>query len=123
IGTSVAGNMAAAHLSQQFPDLDIVIIGPAENKHPIVGESLTEFSTYFLHNLGYARYLEEKHFHKYGLSFYFKENLDNPAERVYSAHEAPAIPPMPSNQINRFTLDKRLFEDNLSRGIKFINAK
>src|SRR5262245_39440909 len=100
--------MAACYLKLRFPDLDVISIQKPRAKFPIVGESLTEFSTRLLHEIGLGAYLEEQHFHKYGLTFYFKENIDDPASYRYATHEATRIPPMPSNQLNRFSMAHRL---------------
>ena len=117
IGSSISGNLAAGYLKKQFPDWNVNVIGDFSDKSPVVGESLTEFSTYLLHEVGLGQCLEEKHFHKYGLTFYFKESIDNPACRTYAVHEAPCIPPMPSNQINRFEIDRELKRLNGQRGV------
>jgi len=110
IGSSISGGIAACYLKIRFPDFDVISIQKKKTKFPIVGESLTEFSTLLLHEIGLGSYLEEKHFHKYGLTFYFKEKIDDPTDYTYATHEAMRIPPMSSNQINRFTLDNRLRE-------------
>ncbi|MEO0973160.1 MAG: tryptophan 7-halogenase [Pseudomonadota bacterium] len=110
IGCSVSGGLASCYLKMRFPHVDVVVIQRPNPRHPIVGESLTEFSTQLLHEIGLGPYLEESHFHKYGLTFYFKEDIDNPADTTYATHEAMKIPPMPSNQVNRFALDRRLQE-------------
>ncbi|MCA8979081.1 MAG: tryptophan 7-halogenase, partial [Planctomycetes bacterium] len=62
------------------------------------------------HELGLQSYLEENHFHKYGLTFYLKDAIDDPSCRRYAVHEGPAAPPMPSKQLNRATLDRKLAE-------------
>jgi flavin-dependent dehydrogenase len=87
-----------------------------------VGESLTEFSTLLFHEIGLGSYLEEQHFHKYGLTFYFKEKIDDPNDYTYATHEAMRIPPMPSNQINRFTLAIRLRERARELKVETIDA-
>ena len=110
IGCSVSGGLASCYLKTRFPHVDVVAIQRPNPRHPIVGESLTEFSTQLLHEIGLGPYLEESHFHKYGLTFYFKEDIDDPADTTYATHEAMKIPPMPSNQVNRFALDRRLQE-------------
>ena len=123
IGSSVSGNLVACFLKKQFPELRVVNIGEQKPNHPIVGESLTEFSTFTLHKIGLGSLLEEQHYHKYGLTFYFKENIDDPSCRTYAVHEAPAIPPMPSNQINRFTFDNSLREHAKNLGAETISGR
>src|SRR5207253_165801 len=110
IGSSISGGLAACYLKTRFPEIEILSIQKPQAKFPIVGESLTEFSTLMLHEIGLGSYLEEHHFHKYGLTFYFKEKINDPTDYTYATHEATRIPPMPSNQINRFTLAARLRE-------------
>jgi flavin-dependent dehydrogenase len=122
IGRSISGGIAACYLKLRFPDLDVVSIQKPRAKFPIVGESLTEFSTLMLHEIGLGPYLEERHFHKYGLTFYFKEKIDDPADFTYATHEALRIPPMPSNQINRFTLARRLTERAAELGVTLIDG-
>jgi flavin-dependent dehydrogenase len=116
IGSSVTGSLAAAYLARHHPDCKVNLIHHHEPKRPIVGESLTEFSTQMLHELGLSSYLEEEHYHKYGLTFYFKEDLSKPECRTYAVHEALAIPPLPSNQLNRFTFDEKIRQVAIDNG-------
>lgn len=122
IGSSISGGLAACYLKLRFPDCEVVSIQKHRATFPVVGESLTEFSTLMLHEIGLGSYLEERHFHKYGLTFYFKENIENPSDNTYAIHEAPRIPPLPSNQINRFTLAKRLRDRALELNVRTIDA-
>jgi flavin-dependent dehydrogenase len=122
IGSSISGGLAACYLKLRFPDCEVVSIQKPRATFPIVGESLTEFSTLMLHEIGLGSYLEERHFHKYGLTFYFKEKIGDPADYTYTTHEAVRIPPMPSNQINRFTLAVRLKERAAELNVRIINA-
>ncbi|BDC50517.1 halogenase [Bryobacterales bacterium F-183] len=122
VGSSISGGLAACYLKIRFPDCDVVAIQKRGAKFPVVGESLTEFSTLLLHEVGLGAYLEEKHFHKYGLTFYFKEKIEDPSSYRYAAHEAMRIPPMPSNQVNRFTLAKRLQERAVELGIRVVEG-
>lgn len=123
IGSSISALMGASYLKQRFPDYEISIIGNRNKPQPIVGESLTEYSSQFLRRIGLLKYLEEQHYHKYGLTFYFKEKIENPKCQRYSMHEALAIPPLPSNQVNRFELDKALYELALSLGVKHVDDR
>jgi hypothetical protein len=50
--------------------------------------------------LGLGAYLVEKHFPKYGLTYYFKRDIGNPADRPYIVDEIPTAPPILSFQIN-----------------------
>ena len=122
IGSSISGGLAACYLKLRFPDCEVISIQKPNAKFPIVGESLTEFSTLLFHEIGLGSYLEENHFHKYGLTFHFKEKIDDPNNYTYSTHEAMRIPPMPSKQINRFTLAIRLRERARELNVKIIDA-
>ena len=122
IGCSISGGIAACYLKLRFPDIEIISIQKPNAKFPVVGESLTEFSTLMLHELGLGSYLEMEQFHKYGLTFYFKENIGDPASYTYATHEAMRIPPMPSNQVNRFTLAVRLRRRAEELGVKVIDG-
>ena len=123
IGRSISANLAAAYIKQQQPDLNVLLIGQDKVELPIVGESLIEMTTHFLFDLGLAGYLEQRQFHKYGLTFYFKEDITNPNDRTYAVHEAPAGPAHPSFQLNRFTFKICLQELNQQLGVKTIDAK
>lgn len=122
IGSSISGGLAACYLKLRFPECEVISIQKPNAKFPVVGESLTEFSTLMFHEIGLGSYLEEHHFHKYGLTFHFKEKIDDPSDYTYSTHEAMRIPPMPSKQINRFTLAIRLRERARELNVKTIDA-
>lgn len=122
IGSSISGGLAACYLKLRFPDCEVISIQKPNAKFPVVGESLTEFSTLLIHEIGLGAYLEEQHFHKYGLTFYFKEKIDDPTDYTYATHEAMRIPPMPSNQLNRFTMAVRLRERAKELGVNIIDG-
>lgn len=122
IGSSISGGLAACYLKLRFPDCEVISIQKPNAKFPIVGESLTEFSTLLIHEIGLGAYLEEQHFHKYGLTFHFKEKIDDPTDYTYATHEAVRIPPMPSNQLNRFTMAVRLRERAKELGVNIIDG-
>lgn len=119
LGGGVAGNLGAAYLRQKMPDLRIAILNRNDRQRPIVGESLIEVSTSFIREIGLSSYLIEKHFPKYGLTYYYKLHLDKPADRTYIVDESPTIPPFPSFQINRFTFDRDLAAMNAANGVEF----
>src|SRR4029077_72731 len=89
---------------------------------PIVGESLVEVSVDFLFELGLGAYLVEKHYPKYGLTYYFKRDIGNPADRTYVVDEIPTAPPILSFQINRFTFDRGVRRGNLRSGVELIKG-
>ena len=84
MGGGATGQLAAAYLRMRFPTLKVAVVeGPHKNR-PIVGESLVEVSVDFMFELGLGSYLVEKHYPKYGLTYYFKPDIDNPADRTLS---------------------------------------
>src|SRR5579863_5110455 len=122
MGGGATGQLAAAYLRLKFPQLKIAVIeGPHKNR-PIVGESFVEITIDFLFELGLGPYLIENHFPKYGLTYYFKPNIDNPADRTYVVDEAPTVPPLLSFQINRFTFDREVRRRNLESGVQLIDG-
>jgi 2-polyprenyl-6-methoxyphenol hydroxylase-like FAD-dependent oxidoreductase len=123
IGAGIASWMTAAHLKQRLPQLRVIVIGPSDRVEPVVGESLTEFSTLFLRGLGLDSFLEECQYSKYGLTFHFKRNLDDRDDRAYVVDEAAAGPPLPSFLINRAAFDPELRALALRSGVEWIAAK
>ncbi|MGH9741636.1 MAG: NAD(P)/FAD-dependent oxidoreductase [Candidatus Acidiferrum sp.] len=122
MGGGATGQLAAAYLRKRFPDLKVAVVGGPHKNRPIVGESLVEVSVDFLLELGLGRYLVEHHFPKYGLTYYFKTNIDDPADRTYIVDEIPTAPPILSFQINRFTLDAEVRRRNAENGVELIDA-
>ena len=123
MGGGATGQLAAAYLHKRFPERKVAVVeGPHKNR-PIVGESLVEVSVDFLLELGLGPYLVEKHFPKYGLTYYFKTDIDNPADRTYVVDEIPTAPPILSFQINRFTLDAEVRRRNAENGVELIEAR
>ncbi len=122
MGGGATGQLAAAYLRMRFPQIRIgVIEGPHKNR-PIVGESFVEITIDFLLELGLGSYLIENHFPKYGLTYYYKPDIDNPADRTYVVDETPTVPPLLSFQINRFTFDRHVRERNLKTRVELLDA-
>jgi 2-polyprenyl-6-methoxyphenol hydroxylase-like FAD-dependent oxidoreductase len=121
-GPRIAGNMIACRLKMEHPELDVVICGRTDRTPPLVGESLTEFSTQFLYQIGMKEVLEKEHFPKYGLTFYYKEDLNKPESLRYAVHEAPEEPPMPAHLINRWKFDQSLRERSSALGVRSIEC-
>jgi flavin-dependent dehydrogenase len=122
MGGGATGQLAAAYLGKRFPNLKVAVVeGPRKNR-PIVGESLVEVSVDFLFELGLGAYLVEKHYPKYGLTYYFKPDIDNPADRTYIVDEIPTAPQILSFQINRFTFDREVRDRNLVNGVELIDG-
>ena len=122
LGGGATGQLAAAYLRMRFPSLKVAVVeGPHKNR-PIVGESFVEITVDFLLELGLGAHLIEKHYPKYGLTYYFKPDIDRPADRTYVVDEAPTVPPLLSFQVNRFTLDREVRERNLANGVRLIDG-
>src|SRR6476646_4819964 len=122
MGGGATGQLAAAYLRMRFPTLKVAVVeGPHKNR-PIVGESLVEVSVDFMFELGLGSYLVEKHYPKYGLTYYFKPDIDNPADRTYVVDEIPTAPQILSFQINRFTFDREVRDRNEKNGVQLIDG-
>src|SRR6202030_4697261 len=106
MGGGATGQLAAAYMRMRFPTLAVAVVeGPHKNR-PIVGESLVEVSVDFLLELGFGAHLVEKHYPKYGLTYYIKRDIGNPADRTYVVDEISPAPPILSFQIHLFTFDR-----------------
>ena len=122
MGGGATGQLAAGYLRMRFPNLEVAVVeGPHKNR-PIVGESFVEITVDFLLELGLGAYLIEKQYPKYGLTYYYKLDIDNPADRTYIVDETPTVPPLLSFQINRFTFDREVRRRNLENGIEMIDG-
>lgn len=121
IGNGIAGNLAALYISQKLPELEITIVGKTDKPRTLVGESTVELSTHFFEALGLGKLLEDKHYHKYGLTYYFKTKKDA-NDPNYVVHEAPGVIRLPAYNLNRFTFDNDLRELNSKRNIKVIKG-
>jgi flavin-dependent dehydrogenase len=116
------GELAAAYMGKRFPQLRVAVVEGPHKHRPIVGESLVEVSVDFLFELGLGAYLVEKHYPKYGLTYYFKPDIDNPADRTYVVDEIPTAPQILSFQINRFTFDREVRDRNVESGVELIDG-
>ncbi len=122
MGGGATGHLAAAYLRMRFPNMKLAVVEGPHKSRPIVGESLVETSVDFLFELGLGTYLVEKHYPKYGLTYYFKPNIDDPADRRYVVDEIPTAPQILSFQINRFTFDREVRDRNLENGVQLIDG-
>src|SRR6201981_1698991 len=122
MGGGATGQLAAAYLRKRFPNLTMAVVEGPHTNRPIVGESLVEVIVDFMFELGLGAYLVEKHYPKYGLTYYFKPNIDDPADRTYVVDEIPTAPQILSFQINRFTFDKEVRDRNLENGVQLIEG-
>lgn len=95
IGNGVVSNMGALYFKKILPPpTEVVIIGPEDRSGlPLVGESTIEITGNFLETqLGLKEYLHKNHLPKYGLTYYFKLDPDNPDDRTYSVHGTESLP-------------------------------
>ena len=123
MGNGIAGNLAAAWFTRHMPALRVTVVGPATRALPIVGESLVEFSTQFLQEIGLGRHLVEEQLPKYGLTFYYKLDPAAPADPRYVVDAVPTNPPLPSFLINRFSFDDALGQLNRRNGVEHVDGK
>jgi flavin-dependent dehydrogenase len=122
MGGGATGQLAAAYLKMRFPELQVTVVeGPHKNR-PIVGESFVEITIDFLLELGLGAYLIENHFPKYGLTYYYKPAIDQPADRTYVVDETPTVPPLLSFQVNRFTFDREVRRRNAENGVELVDG-
>jgi len=122
MGGGATGQLAAAYLRMRFPKLKVAVVEGPHKSRPIVGESFVEITVDFLLELGLGPYLIENHYPKYGLTYYYKPEIDNPADRTYIVDETPTVPPLLSFQINRFTFDHEVRRRNLENGVDIIDG-
>lgn len=122
IGNSIVSNLAVMYFKKNLPEgTELVLIGPDDRSGlPLVGESIIENTTHFMENLGLAQYLRKNHYPKFGLTYYFKLDPNNPEDRTYSVHcnerTPDDLPPLegwdgpemrpPSWLLNRETFDR-----------------
>jgi 2-polyprenyl-6-methoxyphenol hydroxylase-like FAD-dependent oxidoreductase len=118
MGGGATGQLAAAYLKMRFPTLKVSVVEGPHNNRPIVGESFVETTIGFLLELGLGSYLIENHYPKYGLTYYFKPEIDHPADRTYIVDETTTVPPLLSFQVNRFTFDREVRRRNVETGCK-----
>jgi flavin-dependent dehydrogenase len=123
IGNGIVANLGALYFRKRLPAAaEIILVGPDDRGGlPVVGESLIEITGNFLENrLGLGQYLRRNHYPKFGLTYYFKIDPENPQDRTYSVHgtrrapqgqmplegwDGPMVRP-PSWQLNRETFDR-----------------
>jgi 2-polyprenyl-6-methoxyphenol hydroxylase-like FAD-dependent oxidoreductase len=122
MGGGATGQLAAAYFRMRFPNLEIAVVEGSHKRRPIVGESFVEPTVDFLLELGLGAYLIEKQYPKYGLTYYFKVDIDNPDDRTYIVDETPTVPPLLSFQVNRLTFDREVRDRNLRNGVRLIDG-
>jgi len=121
IGSGITGNLAAMYFRKRLPDVKVIVIGRHDRERLLVGESTVELTTHFLKALGLSSLLEERHYHKYGLTYYFKLSSD-PASHRYVVHEAPGVIRMPAFNLNRWTFDRDIRQINDEIGVERVDG-
>ncbi|MBN3811320.1 tryptophan 7-halogenase [Paraburkholderia sp. Ac-20347] len=121
IGSGITGNLAAMYFCKRLPEVKVVVIGRHDRARPLVGESTVEITTHFLKGLGLSQLLEERHYHKYGLTYYFKLSTEATC-RKYVVHEAPGVIRMPAYNLNRWSFDRDIRRINDDIGVMRIDA-
>ncbi len=116
------GLLAAAYLRMRFPNLRLAVVeGPHKNR-PIVGESFVESRSISLWNLEWALALLKSTIPSMASPIVSSSTSTHPVDRTYIVDEAPAVPPLLSFQINRFTFDHEVRERNLKNGVQTIDG-
>lgn len=125
VGSSISGLMSACYLKKKLPQLNIIVIGPRPEaeKRAYVGESLTELSIHFFWEIGLKDYLDRTHDRKYGLTFYHKLRIDEPADNRYSVHAPSEQLYYHSRQLHRPVFDRDLREYASHLGVTFLEGK
>ncbi len=123
MGNGIVGNLAAAWFRRRMPSLHVTIVGPAASTRPVVGESLVEFSTQFLQEIGLGRHLVEEQLPKYGLTFYYKLEPTVSGDPRYIVDGLPTNPPQPSFLVNRSSFDDALGRFNRRNGVEHVDGK
>lgn len=123
VGSSLSGMMTALNLKHRNPGLDVSVLGPlpAEEKRPLVGESLVEPGILFFREVGLGPYLDRTQALKNGLVFYHKLDLSNPVDRDYSVH-APEILFHKARQLRRIEFDTACRERAAVLGVRLLHG-
>ena len=109
IGGALSGAATAILLLQKNPALRVLIVERSAAFERRVGESTIEISTYFLiHQLGLAEHLNEQHYVKQGLRFYFSPTSE--AEKFDDCTELGGrfLTRVPAFMVDRAVLDEEV---------------
>lgn len=123
VGSSLSGMMTTLNLKHRNPGLDVTVLGPlpAEEKRPLVGESLVEPGILFFREMGLGPYLDRQQLLKNGLTFYHKLDLSNPADRAYTAH-CPEILYHKARQMRRQEFDIECRKRAIELGARMLHG-
>ncbi len=124
IGTSVSAGLAAAFLKTQFPDLEVLAVGPETETRPLVGESIVEAVINFMEDIGLEPYLRQTQHKKHGLTFYYRMTQPNgETDERYSVHESYREPNTTASLINREEFDLALRRRCEELGVEYVHGK
>jgi len=123
VGSSLSGMMTTLNLKHRNPALDVTVLGPlpADEKRPLVGESLVEPGILFFREVGLGPHLDRMQVLKNGLTFYHKFDLSNPADRAYTVL-APKILFHKARQLRRREFDTACREKAVELGARMIQG-
>jgi flavin-dependent dehydrogenase len=123
VGSSLSSMMTTLNLKHRNPSLDVTVLGPlpAEEKRPLVGESLVEPGILFFREVGLGPHLDQLQVLKNGLTFYHKFDLSNPADRAYTV-QAPEILFHKARQMRRKEFDPACRERAIALGAKMLHG-
>ncbi len=108
IGGAISGASAATLVLQRNPQLRVLIIERSPSFERRVGESTIEISTYFLTRvLGLADHLNEKHYVKQGLRFWFNN------DRVEKFDDCSEIGPRFLTRVPAFMVDRAVLDEEI----------
>jgi len=112
-GAGIAGLTLARQITKEVPEVSLLVVegtGDKDRTNAIqVGESTIEISANYLANVvGLRDYLEESHYHKWGLRFFFG-NGAMPFE------QRPEFGTSHASPINSYQLDRALLEKDVKR--------
>jgi flavin-dependent dehydrogenase len=115
--------MTTLNLKHRNPGLDVTVLGPlpAEEKRPLVGESLVEPGILFFREMGLGPHLDQMQVLKNGLTFYHKFDLLNPADRAYTV-QAPEILFHKARQMRRKEFDIACRERAVGLGARILHG-
>lgn len=123
VGSSLTAMMCALNLKHRNPDLRVTVLGPlpSEEKRPLVGESLVEPGILFFREVGLGPHLDRRQVLKNGLCFYHKLDLQDPADRAYTA-VAPEILHHKARQMRRVEFDEACRERASELGVELLHG-
>ena len=116
IGGALSGASTATLLLQKNPALRVLIIERAPAFERRVGESTIEISTFFLNRvLGLTEHLNEKHYNKQGLRFWF-HNADTHKLDDCSEIGSKYLVRVPAFMVDRAVLDEEVLTRAIALG-------